>query len=110
MSNSKNVLTATDANFQTEVMAQAGLTLVDFWAEWCGPCRALGPTIEAIADEYQGKVRVAKLNVDENPAAAQAFRIRSIPTVVLVKDGQVLDQMLGAQSKDAYVRAIQQHT
>lgn len=110
MSNSKNVLTATDANFQTEVMAQSGLTLVDFWAEWCGPCRALGPTIEAIADEYQGKVRVAKLNVDENPAAAQAFRIRSIPTVVLVKDGQVLDQMLGAQSKDAYVRAIQQHT
>ena len=110
MSNSKNVLTATDANFQTEVMAQTGLTLVDFWAEWCGPCRALGPTIEAIADEYQGKVRVAKLNVDENPAAAQAFRIRSIPTVVLVKNGQVLDQLLGAQSKDAYVRAIQQHS
>jgi thioredoxin 1 len=109
MSNSKNVFTATDANFQSEVMAETKLTLVDFWAEWCGPCRALGPTIEAIADEFEGKIKVLKLNVDENPAAAQAFHIRSIPTVVLVKNGQVLDQMLGAQSKDSYLRAIEKH-
>ncbi len=109
MTNSKNVLTATDTNLETEVLKNGELTLVDFWAEWCGPCKALGPTIEALADQYEGKVKVYKLNVDENPDAAQRFRVRGIPTVVLLKDGQVVDQLVGNQPKDSFVNAIQKH-
>ena len=109
MANSKNVLTATDTNLETEVLKNGELTLVDFWAEWCGPCKALGPTIDALADQYEGKVKVYKLNVDENPDAAQRFRVRGIPTVVLLKDGQVVDQLVGNQPKDSFVNAIQKH-
>ncbi|MBC7396167.1 MAG: thioredoxin [Bdellovibrionales bacterium] len=109
MANSKNVLTATDANLENEVMKHPELTLVDFWAEWCGPCKALGPTIDALADQYQGQVKVYKLNVDENPNAAQRFKVRGIPTVVLLKDGKLVDQLVGNQSKDSFVTAIQKH-
>lgn len=109
MANSKNVLTATDQNLDSEVLAGAQLTLVDFWAEWCGPCKALGPTIDALADEYAGRVKVYKLNVDENPDSAQKFRIRGIPTVVLLKGGQVVDQLVGNQPKDSFVNAISKH-
>ncbi len=107
MANSKNVLTATDTNLETEVMNHAGLTLVDFWAEWCGPCKALGPTIDSIADQYEGKVKVYKLNVDENPDAAQRFKIRGIPTVILLKGGQLVDQLVGNQPKESFVTAIE---
>jgi thioredoxin 1 len=106
MANSKNVLTATDQNLESEVMKSDQLTLVDFWAEWCGPCKALGPTIDALADQYAGRVKVFKLNVDENPDAAQRFRIRGIPTVILLKQGQVVDQLVGNQPKDSFVTAI----
>ena len=109
MANSKNVLTATDTNLETEVLKNNELTLVDFWAEWCGPCKALGPTIDALADQYQGQVKVYKLNVDENPDAAQRFRVRGIPTVVLLKGGQIVDQLVGNQPKDSFVNAIQKH-
>lgn len=109
MANSKNVFTATDQNLDSEVLAGAQLTLVDFWAEWCGPCKALGPTIDALADEYAGRVKVYKLNVDENPDSAQKFRIRGIPTVVLLKGGQVVDQLVGNQPKDSFVNAISKH-
>jgi thioredoxin 1 len=109
MANSKNVLTATDTNLETEVMKNTELTLVDFWAEWCGPCRALAPTLDALADEYQGKVKVYKLNVDENPASAQKFKVRGIPTVMLVKGGQVVDQLVGNQPKDSFIAAINKH-
>jgi thioredoxin 1 len=109
MSNSKNVLTATDQNLDSEVLAGSTLTLVDFWAEWCGPCKALGPTIDALADEYAGRVKIYKLNVDENPDAAQKFRIRGIPTVLLLKGGQVVDQLVGNQPKDSFVSAIGKH-
>ncbi|MBU6154364.1 MAG: thioredoxin [Bdellovibrionales bacterium] len=109
MANSKNVLTATDSNLETEVMKNTELTLVDFWAEWCGPCRALAPTLDALADEYQGKVKVYKLNVDENPESAQKFKVRGIPTVMLVKGGQVVDQLVGNQPKDSFVTVIQKH-
>ena len=109
MANSKNVLTATDTNLETEVLKNAELTLVDFWAEWCGPCRALGPTIDTLADQYAGKVKVYKLNVDENPASAQKFKVRGIPTVMLVKNGQVVDQLVGNQPKESFVTAIEKH-
>ena len=109
MANSKNVLTATDTNLESEVLKNSELTLVDFWAEWCGPCKALGPTIDSIADQFEGKVKVYKLNVDENPDAAQRFRVRGIPTVVLLKGGQVVDQLVGNQPKDSFINAIEKH-
>ncbi len=109
MANSKNVLTATDTNLETEVLKNTELTLVDFWAEWCGPCRALGPTIDTLADQYAGKVKVYKLNVDENPDSAQKFKVRGIPTVMLVKNGQVVDQLVGNQPKETFVTAIEKH-
>jgi thioredoxin 1 len=109
MANSKNVLTATDANLETEVLKNSELTLVDFWAEWCGPCKALGPTIDFLADQYEGKVKIYKLNVDENPNAAQRFKVRGIPTIVLLKNGEVVDQLVGNQSKDSFISVIQKH-
>ena len=109
MANSKNVLTATDSNFETEVLKGQSLTLVDFWAEWCGPCKALGPTIDALADQFVGKVKVFKLNVDENPDAAQRFKIRGIPTVIFVKNGELVDQLVGNQPKDSFVNTIEKH-
>ena len=107
MANSKNVLLATDTNLESEVLKNAELTLIDFWAEWCGPCKALGPTIDSIADDFVGRVKTYKLNVDENPDAAQRFKIRGIPTVLLLKGGQVVDQLVGNQSKDSFVTAIE---
>lgn len=107
MSNSKNVLVATDANFDSEVLKNPELTLVDFWAEWCGPCKALGPTIDGLADDYAGRVKIYKLNVDENPDAAQKFKIRGIPTVLLMKNGEIVDQLVGNQPKESFITAIE---
>lgn len=109
MANSKNVHEATDSNFNTDVTAGAGLSMVDFWAEWCGPCRMLGPTIEGVADEYVGKVKVFKMNVDHNPETPTKFHIRGIPTVIFFKNGQAVDQLVGNQSKDVIVQTIQKH-
>jgi thioredoxin 1 len=109
MANSPNVLNATDGNFDSDIMKGSGLSLVDFWAEWCGPCRMLGPTIEAIADDFIGKMKVYKMNVDENPTTPSRFHIRGIPTVILFKGGQVVDQIVGNQPKDVFVEAIQKH-
>ncbi len=109
MASSKNILNATDGNFDSDVMKGGELSIVDFWAEWCGPCRMLGPTIEAIADEYQGKIKVYKMNVDENPSTPTRFHIRGIPTVIFFKGGQVVDQLVGNQPKDIIVQAIQKH-
>ena len=109
MANSKNVLVATDTNLDSEVLKNSELTLVDFWAEWCGPCKALGPTIDALADQYQGKVKVYKLNVDENPGSAQRFKVRGIPTIVVLKNGQPVDQLVGNQPKDAFISIIEKH-
>src|SRR6476620_6579860 len=97
---SKNVLTATDQSFETEVMKSNQLAVVDFWAEWCGPCRLLGPTIDALADENMGTVKVYKMNVDENPATPSRFHVRGIPTILFVKNGQVVDQLVGNHPKD----------
>ena len=109
MAATKNVMSATDANFDTDIMKGTGLSVVDFWAEWCGPCRLLGPTIEGIADEMQGKIKVFKMNVDENPTTPTRFHIRGIPTVLFFKNGQLVDQLVGNHPKDTLVSTIQKH-
>ena len=109
MANSKNIFEATDTNFDSDVLKSQDLAIVDFWAEWCGPCRMLGPTIEAIADEYQGKIKVYKMNVDDNPNTPGRYHIRGIPTVILFRGGQVVDQLVGNQPRDVIVQAIQKH-
>lgn len=109
MSNSKNTLQIGDSDFESKVNQSGDLALVDFWAEWCGPCRALGPVIDSLADEYVGKMKVYKLNVDDNPETAQKFQVKSIPTVLLIKNGQVLERVVGAQAKENFARAINNH-
>lgn len=98
--------TFTDQNFQQEVAS--GTVVVDFWAPWCGPCRVVSPTIDQLAEEYNGKVKVGKMNVDENPQIAGEFGIMSIPTVMIFKDGQPVQAVVGAKSKDEYKKAIDQ--
>ncbi len=89
----------TDSNFDTEVLQSSIPVLVDFWAPWCGPCRALTPTIEQLATEYAGKIKVVKLNTDENPESAVKFRINSIPNLIFFKGGKPVDQLVGAVDK-----------
>lgn len=105
----ENVFVATDANFDEEVLKSDVPVLVDFWAEWCGPCRMLSPTVEALAGDYEGKVRVAKLNVDENGQTAQTYGIRGIPTLLLFKSGEVQDQIVGNTPRDNIERVLQKH-
>jgi thioredoxin 1 len=89
----------TDSSFESDVLKSAEPVVVDFWAEWCGPCRMIAPALEEISKEMQGKVKVMKLNVDENPATAAKFGIRSIPTLMIFKDGKLAAQKVGADSK-----------
>jgi thioredoxin len=103
---SEFVKEANDVNFQKEVLQSNLPVLVDFWAEWCGPCRALAPTIEAIAKDYNGKVAVFKMNVDENQSTPAQFGIRSIPTVILFKGGQKFDQVIGSVPRPALEEMI----
>ena len=98
-----------DDNFKKEVLESEELVLVDFWAPWCMPCRMLAPTIEEIAEEMEGKVKVCKMNVDENVQYPQEYGIMSIPTVMLFKDGQVVETMIGLQPKEEIIKTIQEH-
>jgi thioredoxin 1 len=98
-----------DANFQTEVIASDKLTVVDFWAEWCGPCRAIGPVIEELSKDYAGKVNIGKVNVDHNPQVSMNFGITSIPAILFIKGGKVVDKLVGAQPKANFVKKIEQH-
>ncbi|MBP6022958.1 thioredoxin [Ferruginibacter sp.] len=97
----------TDANFKTDVLDSDKLTVIDFWAEWCGPCRAIGPVIEELSKEYEGKVNIGKVNVDHNPQVSMNYGITSIPAILFVKGGQVVDKLVGAQPKANFVKKIE---
>ena len=90
-----------DTNFEQEVLKHNGPVMVDFWATWCGPCRMLGPVVEELAKEYEGKVKVCKLNADEGPDTSTKYRVSSLPTIIFFKNGEVAGQMVGLQSKSA---------
>ena len=96
---SENVHTFTDDNFEKEVLQSDIPVLVDFWATWCAPCKAIAPLIDSVATEYEGRIKVGKVNVDDNPATPGKYGVRGIPTVILLKDGKVLDQVVGAIPK-----------
>ena len=97
----------TDANFQSEVLESKTLNVIDFWAEWCGPCRAIGPVIEELSKEYEGRVKIGKVNVDVNPNVSVNFGITSIPAILFFKNGQVVDKQIGAVPKSVLEKKIQ---
>lgn len=99
----------TDATFDTEVMESDVLTIVDFWAPWCAPCRAIAPILESLAEEFEGRVKICKMNVDEHTAVAQKYRVTAIPTVLFVKDKQVAEQVVGSKTKSFFKELVERH-
>ena len=97
-------LAVTDTNFEAEVLKGNLPVVVDFWAEWCGPCKMIAPVLDELAGEFEGKVKVTKLNVDENPEVSSKFNVRSIPTLMFFKGGKVVDQVIGAKSKGDFMK------
>ena len=106
---SDKVVHVTDSDFDERIIKGKGLILVDFWAEWCSPCRMVAPILEELAVEYEGQVTVTKLNVDKHQQTAARFGIRSIPTILFFKDGSQVDQVIGALPKPAFKTKVQQH-
>ena len=105
----ENVQTFTDGNFDDSVLKSGEPVLVDFWAEWCGPCKRLGPTVDALAAEYAGKVTVGKLNIDENQKVPELYQIRGIPTILIFKGGQVVESVVGLAQKEDLKKVIDKH-
>ncbi len=106
---STNTITVNDENFDKEVLQSNIPVLVDFWAEWCGPCKVVGPTVEELATDYKGMLKVAKLDVDESPEAAGRFGVRSIPTLIVFKDGKVQETTVGVRPKGQLAELIDQY-
>ena len=104
---SEKVKTFTDTDFDSSI--KDGVVLVDFWAEWCGPCRMIGPSLEDIAKEMDGKLKVVKVNIDENPATPSRYNVRSIPTLLLFKNGELKETIVGLAGKDDLARVIDKH-
>lgn len=100
-------LEITDVNFKETVLGNNKLNVIDFWAEWCGPCRAIGPVVEELANEYAGTVNIGKVNVDVNPELSMNYGITSIPAILFIKDGQVVDKQIGAVPKSVLVKKIE---
>lgn len=99
----------TDANFKSTVLDSEKLSVIDFWAEWCGPCRVVGPVIEELSKDYAGKVNIGKVNVDFNPEISMMYGIRNIPTILFIKNGQVVDKQVGAVAKSILDGKVKQH-
>jgi thioredoxin len=106
MSDNGNVHQVSDAGFEGDVLKSDTPVLVDFWAPWCGPCRSVAPLVDDLANQYQGKLKVAKINVDESSQVAMKYQVTSIPTFILFKNGQVADRMLGAMQRSEFVKFI----
>jgi thioredoxin 1 len=106
---SANIKELTDANFETEVLKSEDPTLVDFWAVWCGPCKQIAPMVDALADEYKGRLKVAKIDVDHNQIVAQQYSVKSIPTLLIFKGGKVVGQLVGAMSRSKLEAELQKH-
>ena len=104
-----NITTLTDASFEEEVRGSNEPVLVDFWAEWCGPCKTIAPVLEEIADEHAGKIRIAKLNVDDAPDVSMRYSVMSIPTLILFKDGEEQARLIGARPKGAILEELSRH-
>ncbi|MEW5975039.1 MAG: thioredoxin [Acidobacteriota bacterium] len=104
-----NTVELTDGNFESEVLKSEIPVLVDFWAEWCAPCRAIAPTVEAVASEYKGKAKIGKLNVDQNVTVASRYNIKGIPTLLLFKNGAVREQIVGSTTRESIARIIDKH-
>ena len=105
-----NTTAVTDESFEQEIEKHAGLAVVDFWATWCGPCRMIAPSLDQIATEYAGKVKIAKLDIDSNIRTATRFNVRSIPLLLFFKDGHVVDQIIGAAPKAHIESKVKQHS
>ena len=106
---SQNIVTLTSANFETEIKKPESPILVDFWAEWCGPCRLVAPVLETLSGEYDGRLRIGKVNVDEQSGLATKFGVQSIPTLLIFKGGNVVEQFIGAAPRDVLARLIEKH-
>ena len=106
---SEHTLTLTDGDFEQTVLKSDKPVLVDFWAEWCGPCRMIAPAVEGLAEEYSGRVAVGKLNIDENPATPEKYGVRSIPTLLLFKDGEVVESTVGVAGKEQLAALLDKH-
>jgi thioredoxin 1 len=98
-----------DSNFQAEVLDTDQLSMIDFWAEWCGPCRAIGPVVEELSKEFEGRVNIGKVNVDHNPQLSMNYGITSIPAILFIKNGQVVDKLVGAKPKHNFIKKIESH-